>query len=155
VAILRSSLEFILKRKRHGSLTPRLGNRLASRRLQPFRCYQSRASNYSRHTLSQADRRRRSAESINLIVANLPCFGSYCTLLHRLLGIEVFHFVCNASAHAAAGPGEQREEVAPVEDVGTSSPSALAVLRLTTISNLVGSIMGKSPTFSSLRMRPV
>jgi hypothetical protein len=76
-------------------------------------------------------------------------------LQHRLLGIEVFHFACNASAHAAAGPGEQREEVAPVEDVGTSSPSALAVLRLTTISNLVGSIMGKSPTFSSLRMRPV
>jgi hypothetical protein len=25
-------------------------------------------------------------------------------LQHRLLGIEVFHFVCNASGHAAAAP---------------------------------------------------
>jgi hypothetical protein len=44
VAILRSCLEripLILKRKRHSSLTPRLGNNLASRRLKPFRFYQS------------------------------------------------------------------------------------------------------------------
>jgi hypothetical protein len=44
VAILRSCLEripLILKRKRHSSLTPRLGNSLASRRLKPFRFYQS------------------------------------------------------------------------------------------------------------------
>jgi hypothetical protein len=36
---------------------------------------------------------------------------------------------------------------------GTSRPSALAVLRLTTSSNLVGAWTGSSPGFSPLRMR--
>jgi hypothetical protein len=38
---------------------------------------------------------------------------------------------------------------------GTARPSALAVLRLMTNSNLVGCITGKSAGFSPLRMRPV
>ena len=38
---------------------------------------------------------------------------------------------------------------------GTSMPSALAVLRLTTSSNLVGCMTGRSAGFSPLRMRPV
>jgi len=42
-----------------------------------------------------------------LIVANLPVLrlllqDEHNPLQHRLLGIEVFHFVCNASGHAAA-----------------------------------------------------
>src|SRR5262249_39327271 len=37
---------------------------------------------------------------------------------------------------------------------GTSSASALAVLRLITSSNFVGSRIGRSPGFSPLRMRP-
>jgi hypothetical protein len=37
--------------------------------------------------------------------------------------------------------------------VGTSMPSVLRVLRLITISNLVGVCTGRSPTFSPLRMR--
>src|SRR5205823_3632097 len=37
---------------------------------------------------------------------------------------------------------------------GTSRPSALAVLRLITISNLVGWTTGRSLGFSPLRMRP-
>ena len=37
---------------------------------------------------------------------------------------------------------------------GISRPSALAVLRLITSSNFVGSITGRSPGFSPLRMRP-
>jgi hypothetical protein len=37
---------------------------------------------------------------------------------------------------------------------GTSRPSALAVLRLMTISNLVDCITGKSAGFSPLRIRP-
>ena len=37
---------------------------------------------------------------------------------------------------------------------GTSMPSAFAVLRLMTSSNLVGCSTGRSPGFSSLRMRP-
>ena len=37
---------------------------------------------------------------------------------------------------------------------GTSRPSALAVLTLTTSSNFVGSITGRSAGFSPLRMRP-
>src|SRR5262249_38830825 len=37
---------------------------------------------------------------------------------------------------------------------GTSRPSALAVLRLITNSNLVGCITGKSAGFAPLRMRP-
>src|SRR5262249_15784231 len=39
-------------------------------------------------------------------------------------------------------------------DVGTVSPSARAVLRLSTSSNLVGCWIGSSPAFSPLRMRP-
>src|SRR6516165_1569136 len=37
---------------------------------------------------------------------------------------------------------------------GISRPSAFAVLRLITNSNLVGSITGRSPGFSPLRIRP-
>src|SRR5262249_13033026 len=61
VAILHSCLERIpltLKRKRHGSLTPRLGRSLASRRLKPFRFNQS-GTRIAQGTLSQANRRRR------------------------------------------------------------------------------------------------
>jgi hypothetical protein len=61
---------------------------------------------------------------------------------------------------------EQRDELAPshysitssarASSVGgTSRPSALAVLRLMTSSNLVGCATGRSPGFSPLRMRPV
>src|SRR5882757_7174909 len=39
-------------------------------------------------------------------------------------------------------------------DAGTTRPSAFAVLRLMTNSNLVGSRTGKSAGFSPLRMRP-
>ena len=59
---------------------------------------------------------------------------------------------------------EQRDELAPVsfdhlvgereKSVGTSRPSAFAVLRLITNSNLVGRNTGKSAGFSPLRMRP-
>ena len=38
-------------------------------------------------------------------------------------------------------------------DCGTARPSALAVLRLTTISNLVGNCTGRSPGFAPRRMR--
>src|SRR6516164_7725318 len=58
---------------------------------------------------------------------------------------------------------EQRDEVAPFHSItssarastvaGTSSPSALAVLRLTTSSYLVGACAGRSAGFSPLRMR--
>ena len=39
--------------------------------------------------------------------------------------------------------------------VETESPSALAVLRLSTNSNLVGNMIGKSPGLSPLSTRPV
>ena len=58
---------------------------------------------------------------------------------------------------------EQRDELAPPHSItssarassdgGTSRPSALAVLRLMTNSNLVGACTGKSAGFSPLRMR--
>src|SRR6516165_1861068 len=59
---------------------------------------------------------------------------------------------------------EKRDEVAPPHhsitssarskiDCGTVRPSALAVLRFTAISNLVGSCTGRSPGFSPRRMR--
>src|SRR5262249_48009876 len=59
---------------------------------------------------------------------------------------------------------EQRDELAPshhsitpsarcCRNHGTSRPSALAVLRLTTSSNLVGACTGRSAGFSPLRMR--
>ena len=58
---------------------------------------------------------------------------------------------------------EQRDELAPCHSItssarassegGTVKPSALAVLRLITSSNLVGSCTGKSAGFSPLRMR--
>jgi hypothetical protein len=40
-------------------------------------------------------------------------------------------------------------------EVETSRPSALAVLRFNTTSNLVGSMTGKSAGFSPFRTRPV
>src|SRR5262249_53098261 len=59
---------------------------------------------------------------------------------------------------------EERDELAPFHSItssasasnlsGISRPSALAVLRLITSSNFVGSITGRSPGFSPLRMRP-
>src|SRR5262245_11055587 len=58
---------------------------------------------------------------------------------------------------------EQRDELAPFHSItssarastddGISSPSALAVLRLTTSSYLVGACTGRSAGFSPLRMR--
>ena len=58
---------------------------------------------------------------------------------------------------------EQSDELAPIHSitssaraskvVGTFKPSALAVLRLTTSSYLVGACTGRSPGFSPLRMR--
>src|SRR5262245_24845741 len=61
---------------------------------------------------------------------------------------------------------EQCDELAPPDhsitssarasrDGGTSRPSALAVLRLITSSNLVGCMIGKSFGFSPARIRPV
>src|SRR5215510_8310770 len=57
----------------------------------------------------------------------------------------------------------QRDEIAPLHSItssarasteaGTSSPSALALLRLITSSYLVGACTGKSAGFSPLRMR--
>src|SRR5262245_30654695 len=62
-------------------------------------------------------------------------------------------------------PAEQRDELAPLHSitssararsvVGTSSPSALAVLRLITSSNLVGCWTGSSAGFSPRRMRSI
>src|SRR5262245_44156451 len=59
---------------------------------------------------------------------------------------------------------KKREELAPSHSItslasacrvgGTSMPSDLAVLRLITSSNLVGRMIGKSPGFSPLRIRP-
>src|SRR5262249_23480281 len=59
---------------------------------------------------------------------------------------------------------EERDEVAPLNhsitssarsiiDGGMARPSAVAVLRFTTISNLVGNCTGRSPGFSPRRMR--
>src|SRR5262245_736571 len=60
---------------------------------------------------------------------------------------------------------EQRDELAPPHSItssaatcsvgGTARPSALAVLRFITNSNLVGCKTGKSAGFSPLRIRPV
>ena len=65
------------------------------------------------------------------------------------------------SSHRAA---EQRDEVAPFHSITSSAsannlsgivrPSALAVFRLMTSSNLVGCITGRSIGFSPLRIRP-
>src|SRR5262249_33772801 len=59
---------------------------------------------------------------------------------------------------------EQRDEIAALHSITSSAsasnlsgilrPSALAVLTLITSSNFVGSITGRSPGFSPLRMRP-
>src|SRR5262249_38202678 len=59
---------------------------------------------------------------------------------------------------------EQRDELAALHSItssarasrlsGISRPSAFAVLRLITNSNFAGSITGRSPGFSPLRMRP-
>src|SRR5215212_868749 len=62
-------------------------------------------------------------------------------------------------------PAESQDELAPVHSItssarassigGISRPSALAVLRLITNSNLVGCRMGRSAALVSLRIRPV
>ena len=68
-----------------------------------------------------------------------------------------------ASGHPAAPPTSVMELATPhsitssasaTRFPGTSRPSALAVLRLMTSSNLVGCITGRSAGFSPLRMRP-
>ena len=55
------------------------------------------------------------------------------------------------------GPGPTRYSMTSVArsiiDGGMASPSALAVLRFTTISNLVGNCTGRSPGFAPRRMR--
>src|SRR5262249_24762377 len=58
---------------------------------------------------------------------------------------------------------EQRDKIPPSHSItssarsridwGTVRPSALAVLRLTTISNFVGNCTGRSPGFAPRRMR--
>src|SRR5262249_29442861 len=60
----------------------------------------------------------------------------------------------------AAEPGDDLPPVHSITssarsriDCGTVRPSALAVLRFTTISNLVGNCTGRSPGFSPCRMR--
>src|SRR5262249_30937025 len=59
---------------------------------------------------------------------------------------------------------DERDELAPLHSITSSAmastpggiirPSSLAVFRLITSSNFVGSITGRSPGFSPLRMRP-
>src|SRR6516164_5806908 len=59
---------------------------------------------------------------------------------------------------------EQRDELAPLHSItssarastvaGMSRPSALAVLRLSTVSYLTGACTGRSAGFSPFRMRP-
>ena len=75
--------------------------------------------------------------------------------------------IAGCCARAASGQrrraAEQRDELAPLHSItssarassvgGTSRPSALAVLRLMTSSNLVGACTGRSAGFSPLRMR--
>src|SRR5262249_45180134 len=61
-------------------------------------------------------------------------------------------------------PAEERDELAPPHSItssararrvgGTSTPSAFAALRLTTNSNLVDCMTGRSAGFSPLRIRP-
>src|SRR5262249_52768362 len=63
------------------------------------------------------------------------------------------------------GTAEQCDELAPFHSItssarassvgGTSRPSAFAVLRLITSSNLVDCTTGRSAGFAPLRMRPV
>ena len=70
-----------------------------------------------------------------------------------------------ASGHAAAAPPSSVMNSRRYHSItssarassvgGTVRPSALAVLRLMTSSNLVGCTTGKSAGFSPLRMRPV
>ena len=77
---------------------------------------------------------------------------------------------CHSSPPAGRAPraairraAKQRDELAPPHSItssarassvaGTSRPSALAVLRLITSSNLVGACTGRSAGFSPLRMR--
>src|SRR5947207_14421326 len=70
------------------------------------------------------------------------------------------HPKCKAALRGAA---EERDEFAACHSItssarccrnqGTSRPSALAVLRFTTSSNLVGACTGRSPGFSPRRTR--
>jgi hypothetical protein len=67
-----------------------------------------------------------------LIVANLPVLrlllqDEHNPLQYRLLGIEVFHLVCNASGHAAAAPPSSvMNSRRFMSGMGTSSPMRIS-----------------------------
>jgi GNAT superfamily N-acetyltransferase len=90
--------------------------------------------------------------------------------LYERLGFRIAHeddrkfYMRRVPDHDAGPELRVREEFPPLHSItssavncslaGTSRPSALAVFRLITISNLVGCSTGKSAGFSPLRIRP-
>src|SRR5262245_50686246 len=83
---------------------------------------------------------------------------------HRELTFNVRPLRARRERARGCRAAEQRDECAAVHSItssasassrsGTFRPSALAVLRLITSSNLVGCTTGRSAGFSPLRMRP-
>jgi hypothetical protein len=71
-----------------------------------------------------------------------PLFPQQRTLLHRVVTSEHLHITGSRRAHSTTSSARNRN------DSGISKPSALAVFRLMTRSNLVGCWTGKSAGFA-------
>src|SRR5262245_26034081 len=83
-----------------------------------------------------------------------------CALQNVMSALPPKADMCSAHAHVCFGPKADMEPSHSItslalarSDGGTERPSALAVLRLITSSNLVGPCTGSSAGFSPLRMR--
>ena len=91
-----------------------------------------------------ADATRRMAANLRVSLAK----ASEQSAVHAsyVAGVGSIH---NLKRHYYSMTSSARSKI----DCGTVRPSALAVLRFTTISNLVGNCTGRSPGFSPRRMR--
>ena len=119
--------------------------------------------------LGTGARRVRPARALAFVPARYGalrlCVGPFVTLRDKLASSHQGAQLCACAAQRPRRrAAEQRDELPPPHSItssarassvgGISRPSALAVLRLMTSSNLVGCTTGRSAGFSPLRIRP-
>src|SRR5262249_25487888 len=98
------------------------------------------------------------------LTERLECFGAAC---RRKAAKQPDHrkpLLRACRQRPRCGAAEQRDDLAPLHSItssasasrlaGTAMPSALAVFRLSTNSNLVGCTTGRSEGFSPASIRP-
>jgi hypothetical protein len=133
-----------------------------SARMSPRSTFQSRnsfTSAFGWHDANGYLRRLAEVRTIECNRRNRPAPQPLPGFLAQALEESIFHDICSLSDGSVHDRCRSRapysiSSSARASNIGDlSRPNVLAVLRFTTVSNLVGACTGRSPGFSPLRMR--